>query len=387
SGNYYDGKCDAPFTGTGANNNLTTNIVSIPGPIDSSKTVVGALKVDAIMSGSFKSAKLTGSDGEIILKPSPTSNYSLKIPAGATVTGPNVWDGIIQAPSIVSNKVIEKAGGLIIKAGASNNSSLQFDKSISITLDVSFTEGSLIKVYVSNDLKNFQEFQNVPVINGKVTITTNHLTYFVLKGAGSTTTGTGTTQTGTTQTGTIIFTDIQDSFAYEQILKLYTKGVIGGYDDKTFRPNNNVTRAEFLKMVMRGLDVSTGDYTSTDFSDVTESWMIPYIMEAKKLGIVNGQDIVDNKTKKSVAIFRPNDSITRAEAIKILLKAKGIEIPTVLNSSFTDIKETWMISYAEKAKELGIIDGQTVDDKLIFRPNYPITRAESSKIIVNMMEQ
>ncbi|MDD2516159.1 MAG: S-layer homology domain-containing protein, partial [Candidatus Gracilibacteria bacterium] len=135
------------------------------------------------------------------------------------------------------------------------------------------------------------------------------------------------------------------------------------------------------------LGVSTDEYATTDYSDVTVSWMIPYIMEAKKLGIISGQEIVNKKTKKSVAIFRPNDSITRAEAIKILLKAKGIEIPTVLNSSFTDIKETWMISYAEKAKELGIIDGQTVDDKLIFRPNYPITRAESSKIIVNMMEQ
>ncbi|MDD2516249.1 MAG: S-layer homology domain-containing protein, partial [Candidatus Gracilibacteria bacterium] len=102
-----------------------------------------------------------------------------------------------------------------------------------------------------------------------------------------------------------------------------------------------------------------------------------YIAKAQELGIAQGQ-VIDGKLK-----FRPNDLITRAEAIYMLLNASQIKPSENANTNFTDIPAngTWMIKYIAKAQELGIAQGQVIDGKLKFRPNSGISRAETAKII------
>ena len=58
--------------------------------------------------------------------------------------------------------------------------------------------------------------------------------------------------------------------------------------------------------------------STTSFSDVTIEWMIPYVETAKALGIAKGQTI------GGVLKFRPNDSITRAESVKIIANVAAL---------------------------------------------------------------
>lgn len=159
------------------------------------------------------------------------------------------------------------------------------------------------------------------------------------------------------------------------------KGIIKGYSDGTFRPENPITRAEFLSVTMKSLNIDVGSSIVTVFTDIPTdgSWMIPYIEKARLLGIAQGQTI------NGILKFRPNDSITRAEAIAILLNAAKISVDlSVITTEFKDIPLVdggWMIPYVVRAQSLGIINGQIIDGVLKFRPNDSITRAESVKII------
>jgi hypothetical protein len=104
------------------------------------------------------------------------------------------------------------------------------------------------------------------------------------------------------------------------------------------------------------------------FQDVITSWQIPIVARAAQLGIINSD----------ISFFRPNDLITRAEAVKILIKTANI--PSVLgNSQFVDITSghTWAIPFINAASALHIVQGQNG----YFRPGDSITRAETAKIV------
>jgi len=176
-----------------------------------------------------------------------------------------------------------------------------------------------------------------------------------------------------------LFRDIAGSFAYANIVSFAQRGILKGYSDGTFRPNNPITRAEFLAVTMKALGITMPTVSTSSFTDVTASWMIPYVETAKSLGIAKGQ-IIDG-----ISMFRPNDSITRAESIAILLNAAEIGVNSSLTTTeFTDVTVAWMIPYVETAKSLGIAKGQIIDGLLKFRPDDSITRAESVQIIANV---
>ena len=199
----------------------------------------------------------------------------------------------------------------------------------------------------------------------------------------TTVTSTGTvTTTVPTNTGVLpvssnmilLFSDISNNWAKVYIEALAKAGVIN--NTTLFNPDNNISRAEFLKMAMKGLKVSYDtSVKSSDFSDVGEAWQISLVVKAKSLGIVSGQTI------NGKLVFRPNDTITRAEAMKILLAAAGYKSDATV-TVFSDVTEAWQIPFIAKAQSLGIVSGQTINGKLVFRPNDTITRAEVAKIVV-----
>ncbi|MDD4531042.1 MAG: S-layer homology domain-containing protein, partial [Candidatus Gracilibacteria bacterium] len=182
----------------------------------------------------------------------------------------------------------------------------------------------------------------------------------------------------TTTNSIISFPDINDSFAVNDIKMLAKYKIIKGYADGNFKPNFGTSRAEFLSTVMKSLGIKINSGITTDFTDMpSDGGQAKYIAKAQELGIAQGQ-VIDGKLK-----FRPNDLITRAEAIYMLLNASQIKPSENANTNFTDIPAngTWMIKYIAKAQELGIAQGQVIDGKLKFRPNSGISRAETAKII------
>ena len=175
----------------------------------------------------------------------------------------------------------------------------------------------------------------------------------------------------------LTLTDISHSFARSYIEILAKNSMIDGYGDNTFRPESNITRAEFLKIVLKSMneDYSESDTNNMVFTDVDKnSWQAKVIEKSIMLNIIS----TESKT------FRPNDFISRGESIKMLLKAKKVEIPDIKTSSFTDVY-WWAIKYVETAKKLWIINWHLISWKLVFKPFDKITRSEVAKIIVKSM--
>lgn len=84
------------------------------------------------------------------------------------------------------------------------------------------------------------------------------------------------------------FSDIDDSDYKESIEFLQESGVIEGYDDGTFRPTTSINRAELLKIVFAALDLEESAEGLGCFPDVQGEWFAPYVCKAKELGVVKG---------------------------------------------------------------------------------------------------
>ncbi|MEN9212219.1 MAG: S-layer homology domain-containing protein [Thermostichus sp. DG02_4_bins_136] len=105
--------------------------------------------------------------------------------------------------------------------------------------------------------------------------------------------------------------DISTYWGAQYITGLYERQVIGGFPDGTFRPNESVTRAQFAVIVTKAFGLDT-NVPSRPFADPIPSWAAPAIGAAAAAGLVSG--FPDGT-------FRPNDVLTRAQAITVLTKA------------------------------------------------------------------
>lgn len=148
------------------------------------------------------------------------------------------------------------------------------------------------------------------------------------------------------------FTDIgTDSPLFSAVQYLQNKGVIEGYSDGTFKPNNAINRAEFLKIVLtaRGIDINTGQFQNC-FPDVTTQWFAPYVCYAKALGYIEGYN------DSGYISFKPEQTINRAEAIKVLMEVFQKTGGDIMNTYYDVPPGAWFAPYISEAKTLGIID-------------------------------
>lgn len=167
----------------------------------------------------------------------------------------------------------------------------------------------------------------------------------------------------------LAFKDINDNWAKGYIQKLAQRGIVNNAEK--FNPEGRLTRAEFLKIVIKTTGWDLTGATLPGYEDVSSSHTLAkYIALGAKKGLVN----------KDAKKFRPDDTITRAEAMKILLVALGADVASITPASFDDVAKTSdLAKFIEKAKALGIVSGQ--GNK--FRPNDSISRSEISKVVVN----
>lgn len=166
---------------------------------------------------------------------------------------------------------------------------------------------------------------------------------------------------------TAVFKDVDGHWASNDIYYFTNKGYINGYSDNTFRPNNQITRAEFVKIVNNVYGFSeVGEIKFTDVSQ--DAWYAKDVAIAVKAGYING---------KSEIIFDPNAPITRQEAAKIISVIKGC-YDTDYNrlESFNDKSSvsSWAMPYVEGVIEAGYMSGYSDNT---FKPNQRITRAEA----------
>ncbi len=185
------------------------------------------------------------------------------------------------------------------------------------------------------------------------------------------------------------FPDVDgDYWAAKQINELNAKGVIVGYPDGSFKPDENVTRAEFASMAIKALgqeDIQVAQ--PVNFSDITQDfWAYDSIQKALYF------DLISNKSSDDT--FRPDDSVSRAESITMAVNAlttqeiSDYKALTALQDyeDLKDIPQDFLIP-AGKAQILNmLVTMPVVGDKKIDAKR-PATRAEVAAILYRMIEE
>jgi len=138
--------------------------------------------------------------------------------------------------------------------------------------------------------------------------------------------------------------------------------------------NRQLTRAEFLKLVLNGAGVDVTGEADPVYKDVSTTHTLKqYISYATRHGIVSGQG----------EYFRPNDAISRGEATKILVNAANIpHSPDA--TTFSDVPTSYSLAiYVQTAKDNCIIHGVTATT---FEPLRGITLSETAKVLKNIAD-
>jgi len=169
--------------------------------------------------------------------------------------------------------------------------------------------------------------------------------------------------------------DINGHWAEEDLNKWIENGILLGYQDGTIKPDNNITRAEFVTIINKVLGFF--ELGKEQFSDVQDTkWYSGEILKAREAGYIAGYE--NN-------IFKPENYITRQEAVVIMANVFEFKSSNDYLSKFTDgdsVKD-----YAKEAVnalvERGYIAGYNDGT---FRPDSFITRAETIKILSRIVE-
>lgn len=162
------------------------------------------------------------------------------------------------------------------------------------------------------------------------------------------------------------YTDVpEDSDVYSAIETLSTLGIINGYEDNTFKPEGNITRAEMCAILCRARGLETPETFYYDsFTDVPrDHWAYWYVALCKEHDIVDGM---------GNDIFVPDSSVTLNQAVKMILSAMGYGILAESNGG-------WPTGYLSTAAKYGILDGITE------KTDSPATRATVAKLLDNAL--
>ena len=229
-----------------------------------------------------------------------------------------------------------------------------------------------------------QPYDHLSIVGGILSNTvsnTRHLYMELINRVTSTYGKGGSTADDPINETTLPFTDVaRDRWSYDYILKMYQLGIVNGNPDGTFKPEGNVTRAQFVKMLACLDGVDTSAYTKCRFTDVSDkSYAAPYIEWAANNGIVKGI----NETT-----FLPDDNISREQMATILCRYAayaGIklseEIPAVTFADSAQISDYAAPSVAA-LQRAGIISGaQNADGSYSYYPAAFATREQACKVL------
>lgn len=160
-------------------------------------------------------------------------------------------------------------------------------------------------------------------------------------------------------------TDISGHWAQSTIQSWVDSGKISGYPDGTFKPESNVTRAEMVKLINNAYSLTASG--SASFTDVPSGhWAYAEVQKAVTNGYVSGD---------GNGIFRPDSTLTRAEAAVMLSKIDNLST-TQDTTSYTDniAIASWAKPYVSAVTAKGVMNGYPDGS---FGPNKNLTRAEA----------
>ena len=189
--------------------------------------------------------------------------------------------------------------------------------------------------------------------------------------------------TDTSPVNEVSFKDVAANDWYnEAVSYMAAKGIISGVGEGRFAPDNNVTRADFLIMVMNLYDIEV-DMTITDnFADAGSKYYTRYLGTAKRLGLISG--VGGNK-------YTPEATISRQDMFVLLYRAldKLGKLPAGTSGkslgSFNDTED--IAAYARDAVKLFVETGTISGDRKNLTPKATSTRAQAAQVLYNLLSK
>ena len=172
------------------------------------------------------------------------------------------------------------------------------------------------------------------------------------------------------------FSDVSSESSYSEAVDVLSAfGIINGYEDGTFGPEKDVTRAEFSAMLMRAMASSgmgSSDPSGMPFTDLDgASWAISDIRTAYDLKIINGM---------TPTTFEPNNNVTYEQALKMIVCALNYGASAENIQQAVSSTQPWYYGYMQTAYSLKLTDGITVT------PEKPAKRWEIARMIYNSLD-
>lgn len=169
-------------------------------------------------------------------------------------------------------------------------------------------------------------------------------------------------------------TDTANHWANAVISDWESKGLIKGYEDGTFKPDNSVSRAEFVTMMN---NVLKNDAEGTvSFTDVKETdWFYQAVAAAVNAGYCNGYED---------GTFKPSATISRAEAAVMIANAMGLEQDAAGAEGFSDEIPVWAVGSVGAVVKAGYMSGYPDGT---FGAAKSITRAEAVSSLNRVLTQ
>lgn len=171
-----------------------------------------------------------------------------------------------------------------------------------------------------------------------------------------------------------LFSDIEGHWAKPTINSLAMLGIVNGSDGQV-RPNDPISRAEFVKTLLVATDTPLDSQANMPFADVPKNhWAYQIIATAAAHGIVNG---IDGQH------FAPDAPVTREQLAKLLTtNSQSLSRDTTAMPTFSDVNGGWSYSYIVNAYQTGLIKGLEGNR---FAPTHNATRAEAFTMIERML--
>jgi hypothetical protein len=196
----------------------------------------------------------------------------------------------------------------------------------------------------------------------------------------------------------IQFTDVPaGSTFYDFVRCLACRGILGGYPDNTFKPNNNVTRGQLSKIVSNSAGFSDPQTTQM-FQDVpVGSTFFNFVGRLASRGYIGGYACGGAGEPcvppDNLPYFRPNNNATRGQISKIVSNAASFSEPHT-GQTFEDVPPgSTFYDFIERLASRGVMSGYACggagepcvppDNRPYFRPNNNATRGQTSKIVSN----
>lgn len=264
-------------------------------------------------------------------------------------------------PMVANNKLISDVFE-ITKDKAGN-----FDKPVTITLPFDPSKVDTAKYdlgifWFNTETNQWVKLDNVKVdlAAGKVSGDVIHFTKFAVLATEK-------------ASETVTFKDIVGHWAQDNINQLVTLGAITGYPDGTFKPDNQITRAEFATILVKAYKLQ--QQGGKVFGDTANHWAKGYVATAAASGIVSGYN---------ATTFGPDDPITREQMAVMIVRAAKLQAASN-GKNFDDSEQisSWAKSAVAAASANNIIGGYPDNT---FKPKNNATRAEAVTVIVKALK-